>query len=162
MKTVFGLFALLIIVAITIATFQNSSKGNLPFLTNVFLKTPSATINKQTFSLSLAKKPKELEIGLSEKKSLPQNEGMLFIFEKSDYHSFWMKNMKFPIDMIFVNKNRIVTIYQNVQPSKSKEETLPIFKPEEPADKVLEINAGLSKKYNFKKGDKVKYENLGD
>lgn len=160
MKTVFGLFALLIIVAIIIATFQNSSKGSLPFLTNVFLKTPSATIGKQSFSLSLAKKPKELEKGLSERKSLASNEGMLFVFDKPDYYSFWMKNMKFPIDMIFIKKNRIVTIYQDVQSPKSKDETSPIFKPEEPADMVLEINAGLSKKYNIKKGDEVKLENL--
>ena len=85
---------------------------------------------------------------------------MLFPFEKADYYSFWMKNMKFPIDIIYINKNHIVTIHQNIKPPKTKEESLPIYKPEDPSDTVLEINAGLSEKYKFKKGDTVKTENL--
>lgn len=158
------LFALLLAVVGGIAFSQNYFKnGNISiFNSNIlpFTKTPTATINNKKFTLLVAKSAKDKEIGLSEKTSIPDDTGMLFPFGKADYHSFWMKNMKFPIDIIYINKNRIVTIYQNVQPPKEREESLPIFKPEEPADTVLEINAGLSKKYNLKKGDNVKIENL--
>lgn len=156
MKVIFGLLGLLFIMIFAILILQN----NPSVFKNPFTKTPTATINKKTFSLLVAKKEKELEIGLSEKKSLPQDEGMLFVFEKTAYYSFWMKNMQFPIDIIFIKDNRVVNVYQDVQPPKSKDENLPIFKPEEPADRVLEINAGLSKKYGIKKGDEVKIENL--
>ncbi len=156
MKKIIALLILLFLISLVVAIFQ---KNPSIFKLN-FTKTASATINKQTFSILVAKTSKEKQIGLSEKKSLPQNEGMLFPFEKPEFYSFWMKNMKFPIDIIFINKNHIVTVYQNVQPPKSKDENLIIYKPEEPVNTVLEINAGLSKKYNIKKGDEVKTENL--
>lgn len=156
MKTVFALFAILFLIVIGISFSQNYLKDNpLPFL-----KTPTIIIGKQTFKLYVAKSGKEKEVGLSEKKSLQQDFGMFFPFEKADYYSFWMKNMQFSIDIIFINGKKIVKIYQNVQPPTSKEESLPIYKPEKPTDKVLEINSGLSQKYNFKEGDEVKIENL--
>lgn len=156
MRTVFALFALLFLIVIGISLSQNYLKNNpLPFL-----KTSTITIGKQTFKLNVAKDSKEKEIGLSEKKSLPEDYGMLFPFEKPGYYSFWMRNMQFPIDIIFINGKKIVKIYQNLQVPTTKEESLPIYQSEEPADKVLEINSGLSQKYNFKEGDEVKIENL--
>lgn len=160
MKTIFGLFALLIIVALGIAFYQNSLKNNPSFLTTFFGKKTTVTIDKQIFSVIVAKSDSDKEKGLSVKSSIGQNEGMLFPFAKEGYYAFWMKDMKFPIDIIFVNKNRIITIYQNVPAPKSPSESLSLYKPEMPIDTVLEINAGLSKKYNFKKGDEVKIQNL--
>jgi uncharacterized membrane protein (UPF0127 family) len=72
-----------------------------------------------------------------------------------------MKNMKFPIDIIFINNDQIVTIQNEAQVIKGQENPT-IYSSTGPADKVLEIQAGLSKKYNFKAGDRVKYENLGN
>jgi uncharacterized protein len=80
---------------------------------------------------------------------------MLFVFDKADYYSFWMKNMKFPIDIIFIRGDKIVSISKNAVAPKSADASLPIYKPEAPVDKVLEINSGLSDKHNIKKGDKV-------
>jgi len=157
MKMILALFALLLAIVGGIAFVQTNPKNiSFPF----FTKTATATIANHTFTLLLAKSAQEKEIGLSEKTSLPQDTGMLFSFGQSDYYSFWMKNMKIPIDMIYINKNKIVTIYENLQPPKSKDESLPILKPSEPSDTVLEINAGLAQKYGFKKGDAVKLENL--
>ena len=81
---------------------------------------------------------------------------MLFPFEKPGYYSFWMKNMKFPIDIIFIKSGKIVTIHKDVMPPKNLTDALPIYNPKEPADTVLEINAGLSEDYKFKEGDEVK------
>ncbi|RJQ36045.1 DUF192 domain-containing protein [Candidatus Microgenomates bacterium] len=160
MRTILGLFALLFIAAIGIMLFQNYSKNNPSLFTNILAKKPTAIIGKQTFNITVAKSQKEKEIGLSSKKSLLQNEGMIFPFEKEDYYTFWMKDMKFPIDMIFLKKNKVVTIFSDVKPPKSENENLIIFRPEEPSDTVLELNAGIAKKYNLKKGDEIKFENL--
>lgn len=155
MKTILALFAFLFIIVLAIIIYQNYTKsGILPFS-----KPATATINSQTFNLIAAKSAKDKEIGLSNKNSLPQNTGMIFIFDKADFYSFWMRNMKFPIDILFINGNKIVTIFQNAQPQKN-EVSIPIYKSKEPADKVLEINAGLSQKYNIKEGDIIKIENL--
>lgn len=159
MKKVFLIFALLLVIVAGVVTAQNYLKTKNFFL---FEKNPTATINNHTFGLSVADSQREKEIGLSETESLAKNQGMIFIFDKPDYYSFWMKNMKFPIDIIYINKDKIVTIQTNVQPPTSPTESLIIYSSTEPSDKVLEIQAGLSKKYNFKKGDKVKYENLGN
>jgi uncharacterized membrane protein (UPF0127 family) len=71
-----------------------------------------------------------------------------------------MKNMKFPIDIIFIRDNKIVTIHQNVPAPKSPADNLPLYQPSEPADAVLEITAGLSQKNGFTKGDTITFKNL--
>lgn len=155
MKKIIFLFIILIGMLFGIYFTQNSKNGNI-FMNNA----PKATINNQTFNIVIAKDSKEKEIGLSDKKDLADNEGMLFLFETSDYYSFWMKNMKFPIDIIFIKDDKIINIYENAQPPKSPNDDIPIYQPKSPADKVLEINAGLSSKYSFKEGDVVKLENI--
>lgn len=152
MKIILGLFALLLIIVVGVK-FSMDYLANNP---NPFTKTPTVTINNQTFKLFVAKSAKEKEIGLSDKDSLAQDHGMYFPFERKDYYSFWMKNMKFPIDMIFLSNNQIVTIYENLEPPSQDLKSPPLYKPNEQADAVLEINAGLIKKYNIKIGDEVK------
>ena len=123
-------------------------------------KRPTVTINKYTFNLYVAKTPKDREIGLSKYNNIPQNFGMIFLFDKPDFYSFWIKDMKFPIDIIFIRNGRIVTIHKNVKPPTNSNENPPIYRSSEPADIVLEINAGLSEKYNFKEGDVMRLDNV--
>lgn len=152
MKKILFILGILFIILIAIGVSQNYLRNRNFSLFNP----PTVTIGNHTFKLYLAKTPKDQEIGLSKYNSLPQDYGMLFPFEKPDYYSFWMKKMKFPIDIIFIRESRIITIYQNANPPKKETESLPIFKPTNPTDMVLEINAGLSKKYNFKEGDPIR------
>lgn len=147
MKLIVGLFTVLIAIIIAVAI----SQGYL----NPFGQNATVTIGKQTFKAEIAKSDKDKQTGLSNKTSLPQDQGMLFPFAKPDYYSFWMKEMKFPIDIIYIKENKIVTIFSNVPVPASKDENPAIYKPEEPADTVFEINAGLSQKNNFQKGDAV-------
>jgi uncharacterized membrane protein (UPF0127 family) len=128
----------------------------IAFLTiNYFLpKTPSAEINGHVFSLYLAETSQEQSIGLAKYKSIAQNQGMIFLFNKSDYYSFWMKDMKFPIDIIFISGNKVVDVSQKVPVWPN--ENLPIYTTKTKADKVLEINAGLASKYSIKIGTQVK------
>lgn len=156
MKLILGLFVLLLVIGLGVRLSQDYLKNaQLPFA-----KTPTATVKNKEFKLYIAKTPKEKEVGLSDKKSIPENYGMIFPFGQDSYYSFWMKNMKFPIDILFINDNKIVTIHHSVYPPKSSNETLPIYTSNALSDTVLEINAGLSKKHGFKEGDGVKLKNV--
>ena len=88
--------------------------------------------------------------GLGWRKDLPEDSGMLFIFEIPAQYSFWMKDMRFPIDIIWISENsEIVAISENIIP-----ETYPAsFSPSEPVKYVLEVNAGWANKNNIKEGD---------
>ncbi|SRR5581483_2072325 len=121
------------------------------------LVSPTIKIDGHTFSLILAKDEKDKQIGLSKYSKIDQDKGMLFIFDKADFYPFWMKDMKFPIDIIFINGNKIVTIYAEVPTSNGN---LILYTPTEPADRVLEVKAQTSTKYNFKVGDSVEYKNI--
>src|SRR5690606_35019275 len=101
-------------------------------------------------------------IGLSGKEKLEENNGMLFVFDKKDYHSFWMKNMKFPIDIIFLDNNTVVDIYKNVPPPKPGENMakLPVYRPSKAVNYVLEVPAGTADKAKIKVGDTIDLQNL--
>lgn len=152
MKIILGLGGLLILLIIAFLFTQN--------FFGVFGNRATATIRNQTYSIDVVKTPKEQQIGLSEKSSISANYGMYFPFEKADYYAFWMKNMKLPIDIIFIRDNKIVTIHDSVPAPTSDSNNLPLYQPDEPADAVLEITAGLSKKYGFAKGDTITFKNL--
>ena len=157
MKKILLVITILLIVIGAIRFTQGYLKGNEPSL---FKKTPIITINSHNFKVAVAASQKEQEIGLSETESLQQDQGMIFLFQKPDYYSFWMRNMKFPIDIIYINNDTIVTIKDNAQAPKGSNDNLTIYTPTSHSDKVLEIQAGLSKKYNFKNGDKVKIDGI--
>jgi len=92
--------------------------------------------------------------GLSGVPNIKSNEGMLFVFDEPDYHSFWMKDMLFPIDIIWFDENKkVVHIEKNVSP-----DTYPRgFTPGFPAQYVLETNAGISEEYNVNLGDRAEW-----
>lgn len=114
---------------------------------------PRAEIRGHTFFIEVAMSPSQKEIGLAKYKRIDANQGMYFPFEKEGYYGFWMKGMHFPIDIIFIRDNKIVTIFRDV-PVRSDYQKY-IYTPTAPADSVLEINAGFSGKYGFERGDKV-------
>lgn len=117
---------------------------------------PTATINGHTFIIEIAKTTQAQEVGLAKYNSLPTNKGMYFPFPHPGMYQFWMKDMQFPIDIIFIQNDKITDIFSSV-PSPEKGQTLlPTYGPSSPINAVLEINAGLSQKYGFKKGDKIK------
>lgn len=121
---------------------------------NLLPKTPRAEINGHVFSLDVAETSQEQELGLAKYKSIALDHGMIFIFDRPDYYSFWMKDMKFPIDIIFIRSNKVVDLFNKVP--VSPDENLPVYITRTKADKVLEINAGLANKYNIKIGTLVK------
>lgn len=138
---------------------------SLIFVTILFafyqqLLLPAAKIDNHEFQLLIAKKGEDMQIGLSKYNKLDDGKAMVFIFEKPGFYRFWMKDMKFPIDIIFIKDNKIVTIYKNVPIPKDSISTLSIYSPSEPIDKVLETNSGISDKFGFKIGDKIEFKNI--
>ena len=99
--------------------------------------------------VEIATSSQALERGLSGRISLPTNEGMLFVFSEAAARGFWMRNMSFPIDIIWINKNKIVIgVAQNIDP-----DTYPnIFFPPGPVKYVLELNAGYAEKNGIASG----------
>lgn len=105
--------------------------------------------------------------GLMFRESLAESEGMLFIFKKEARHSFWMKNTKFPLDIIWIDRDkRIVDIKAGVPPCKeiyesfdggNREKSCESFSPREKALYVLEVNAGFTEKNKIWAGDKVSF-----
>lgn len=118
-------------------------------------------INNQTIIAEVVKDSRLREKGLSGRDSIGVNEGMLFLFDGSDYHTFWMKDMKFPIDIVWISGNRIAGINKNIQPEPDvPREELTIYTPPERIDKVLEIKASRSETLGLEEGDRLKFEPL--
>lgn len=106
----------------------------------------------------------ERKKGLGKRDELPIGDGMLFVFDKSDIYSIWMKDMRFPIDIIWIEdlpagEKKIVDISENAlaEPGK-KDNELKVYRPNAQARYILEMNAGLVKLHNLKVGDTVNFE----
>ncbi|MEA2088959.1 MAG: DUF192 domain-containing protein [Patescibacteria group bacterium] len=91
--------------------------------------------------------------GLSDRKDLCDDCGMLFIFENKLVRSFWMNKMNFQLDMIWIDNGIIKNITENAEmPTNGN---IPTYNSEKKVDWVLEVNAGFCEKYGIKQGDKV-------
>ncbi len=109
--------------------------------------------NDVMFKVELAKTASEQAKGLMYRAELPEENGMLFVFDKDTPRTFWMKNTLIPLDMIFIDsKLEVVEVKANVMPCK--EDPCPQYK-SVPAMYVLEINGGLAEKKAIKAGSFV-------
>lgn len=102
--------------------------------------------------VTLANTPELQAKGLSGYKGLMPNEGMLFRFQKPGMHGFWMKDMLFPIDIIWFDENkRIVDSWENATPESYPQ----IYTPRTESQFVLEVPDGFYLKHNLKIGNKL-------
>ena len=93
--------------------------------------------------------------GLMYRENLPENQGMLFIFEYEAPHRFWMKNTLIPLDIIWIHQGKVVDVSLDVANPYGNEEPKVVY-PIEPADLVLEVNAGWARTHQIKIGDMVR------
>jgi len=99
--------------------------------------------------------------GLSGRPSLDPNNGILFIFSRPAIYTFWMRYMNFPIDIIWINDDKVIDISANV--SNDFDPKNPTFyEPVAPAQYVLEVNANFAEKENIKIGDSVSFINISN
>lgn len=156
-KIIFVYILLMIAVGILAVFLTGKMPFNLPTLTSANVK-----LGNKEYSAILVKSDKDKMKGLSGRTSLDKNTGMLFVFDKKAPYPFWMKDMKFPIDIIYINDDSIVDIFENV-PAPQKAAplySLPVYKPKDAANYVFEINAGQTKQNNIKIGDKVSFKGV--
>jgi uncharacterized membrane protein (UPF0127 family) len=106
---------------------------------------------RTTIDIEIADDDYRREIGLMDRRSMGEREGMLFIFPDERPVGFWMKDTYIPLDIIFVNSRReIVTIHKNAKPFS--EETYPSTAP---AQFVVEVNGGFTEKYGIVAGNRI-------
>lgn len=115
------------------------------------------TIGQNTLNVEVANTPTNRSKGLGGRDSLAQDSGMLFVFSQKNSYQFWMKGMRFPLDIIFISDNKIVDIIKNVPiPTPSTpDQKLPRYSSSTPFDQVLEVNAGFVDAHNNQIGDTI-------
>lgn len=135
---------------------------------------PSVTVNGTTLVVELATTNDAIKKGLSGRPMLEADRGMLFIFPKPGLYRFWMLAMQFPIDIIWINDGRVISVNENVgvafdavaSPRQSLFGWLlrrrrPIFySPASPAQYVLEVNAGFSAKRRIVPGNEITFRKI--
>jgi len=113
-----------------------------------------AQIGKQKIKIEVVKTQADAIRGLSGRESLCSNCGMLFLLQRSDRQVFWMKEMQFDLDFVWLDSDRVVKLNENVSHLKGEGEKII---PGVMADKVLEINAGKISEWGIKIGDQISF-----
>jgi len=113
------------------------------------------TIGGTTIYVKIADTPALQEHGLSDTASLPPDQGMLFVFPRSGIYAFWMKDMHYSLDMIWMDDNgKVIYIAPNVSPDTYPAQT---FSSDKPAKYVLEVNAGFAAQHTVRIGDVAQF-----
>lgn len=123
-------------------------------------KVPYAVVGakKNVVKLEVAQTQQEIEHGLMDRTSMPEDAGMVFLFDPPRPVNFWMYHTLIPLDMLFIKNGKIVKLFENVPPCKSEEPRGCPTYPEGPGvdvTEVLEVNGGYAKRHNVKEGEKV-------
>ena len=134
------LLVIAIIVGVTLFTRQDAS--------------PVLRAGNHAYQLEVVTTTTAQQKGLSGRPSLPINQGMLFSFTSEAQRCFWMKDMRFSVDMLWFNTNKQVV---HIEPSVSPKTYPKIFCPSRPAKYVIEINAGQAKAAGITVGQTLKF-----
>lgn len=110
-----------------------------------------------TISVEIADTPAKRTLGLGKRDGLRSGWGMLFIFENTRSHPFWMKDMRFAIDILWLRNRRIVHIARNVPPPAPGEKPVTLDPPVS-ANLVLELAAGQAEGLGLETGQSLRYQ----
>jgi uncharacterized membrane protein (UPF0127 family) len=104
--------------------------------TEIPLQLPSG----REFRAELMVAPQDRALGLMFRDSLPEDRALLFVFDNLDFHGIWMKNCKFPIDIVWLDEQgKVVDLREAVPPCTTKD--CPSYEPLQRAQYVVEMNA---------------------
>ncbi len=143
-----------VLIVLAIIIFLTEKTQNQPAKTNL----PIIKIGEAVVNVEIADTPEKRTLGLSGRTALLPNAGMLFVFDNEDYHTFWMKDMNFPLDIIWIGSDmKIVDVFKNATPDSYPKYA---FKPDHPAKYVLEVNTGWLEKNKINLGDKIEFSQL--
>jgi uncharacterized membrane protein (UPF0127 family) len=148
-----GLGRLAAAVLFLLALLGEPGSGNAASTGTLVLKTASGDHN---FNVEVATTDEEKALGLMYRRSLPENAGMLFLYDRPQQAAMWMKNTLIPLDMIFIGPSgEVHRIEQYTEPFSTT-----VIPSEGDVVGVLELNAGQAAKIGLKRGDKVVYPGL--
>lgn len=115
-------------------------------------------IRDVTITAEKAQTDSEKMKGLGERDSLPEDGGMIFLYDQPQQWSFWMKGMRFALDFIWINSGKVADLSENVLPPSQTNNIPQVISPRVPVQYILEVNAGWIKKHNIQIGDVVTFE----
>lgn len=118
---------------------------------------PVVTIGGQAIRVEVVKTDEQMALGLGERDMLQGGRGMLFEYDNYVIPRYWMKGMRFPLDIIWIKDDVVAGFEINVPVATST--PLPMYQPKDFINKVLEVNAGFVEKNGLKIGDGVKIMN---
>lgn len=128
-------------------------------ITGLNLTLPYVKIGKIRIPVEIARNAVSVKKGLSGRDYLDTDSGMLFIFSQPDYYRFWMPNMNFPLDIIWIANGRVAGISKNIIPEINMVKPK-FYTPPKPVLYVLEVNAGFADKNNISVGDAAAVFNI--
>jgi uncharacterized membrane protein (UPF0127 family) len=160
-QTVFG--ALWLVCLLTAGCSQSAPQqtaNDQPSRAVTEVELPHAVLpDGFTVDLELAVTPQEVTEGLMYRPSLPEERGMLFIFDADRYPAFWMKNTLISLDLVFLDgSGAVVDIVASVPPCAS--DPCPTYSPKNPARAVLEIVAGTAAAHGVEPGAAITFERV--
>lgn len=120
---------------------------------------PTVTIGTARIEVDVATTTAAVRRGLSGRLRLEEDRGMLFIFPVADIYRFWMPDMHFPLDIIWIHDGEVVDISRNVS-NDFDPENLRFYSPHTKSERVLEVNAGFAEKHGIEIGNPVVFRNI--
>lgn len=150
MKKYSAIFLIIISLLLTACSTPSGNHNN-----EINKKINSVKINDVIVEVEIAATEAETYRGLSWRENLCESCGMLFMFPEKTKLDFVMRNMNFPLDIIFADDDKIVKIYKNLPPEGSEPKA--VYNSGRPANNVLEVNGGFADLNNIKIGDKIIY-----
>ena len=118
----------------------------------------SVLVDGVTWNVAVADSATEQIRGLMECQRLPNRTGMYFFYARPTAVSFWMKNMRMPLDIIWIREGEVIGMAADVPPAEPEDTSPPTYQPPEPVTAVLEIAAGQAAAHNITVGSRVDFE----
>ena len=124
---------------------------------------PYVIVEGERFSVEIADDDATRAQGLMFVDEMADDHGMLFIFPNERPRSFWMKNTRIPLDIIYLNRDfEVVSISADTPPCRSRNRRCPSYPSDGPAQYVLEINGGLAAELGLAPGDRIQVGNIDE
>lgn len=118
---------------------------------------PSVAIGGETFRVEIADSPAKIRVGLMFRESMDADAGMLFVFRYAEDRGFWMRNCRFPLDMLFFDsERRLINFHTSAPPCTA--DPCPTYASEAPARYVLELVGGTAERLGLARGDLIEFD----
>jgi uncharacterized membrane protein (UPF0127 family) len=142
------------IIGLGASTFVQMSGANPQDCQSVYRRDTTVKVTNNYIDAEVASNDTQKELGLSNRTCIGVNQGMLFVFDKPGKYDFWMKDMKFPIDIVWMNETKTVTevtpsVYPSTYPKKFTSKAVSKY--------VLELQSGNAQRLNISEGTSLQF-----